>query len=454
MIIIIFLLMIEIVNAVPNQPSIVRTDGYRILVQKRFENGTLSTQTPFIIKGVAWSPAGVGTGGGQFATWYQTDIPLMAQLNANTIRTWGTFPVNSTGLAILDKCYSNNIFVIMTVDEQNYTSAVNYFKNHPAILMWLLGNEWNYNLFYGRYTTIDQCITAINNASAGIKALDPNHPVATCYGDLPTSAVLSQCTGPDVWGLNCYRGLSFGSLFSDWKIRASKPMFFTEHGADAYNNNIPSEDQNSQAYALSSQWNQIINNLSALNPNNVCVGACMMEWNDEWWKAGNYSSHDTGGFANGGVYPDGYANEEWWGIVDIYRNPRAAYNTIKSIYQNLIVNFETGQSGNQNSTNISSSEVLEPDLKIIKRIISLKDDLLEIKISLPDQNDVTLKIYDINGNLLDTIIENKTLSKGDYTYYWEPKDLKNNEIKRGIYYCVLETYFDAITKKEMFVVDK
>ena len=450
---VIFLLIIFLneVYSVPNQPSIVKTDGYRLLVQKRFENGTLSTQTPFIIKGVAWSPAGVGTGGGQFATYYQTDIPLMSQMNANTIRTWGTFPVNSTGLAILDKCYSNNIFVIMTVDVENYTTAVNYFKNHPAILMWLLGNEWNYNLFYGRYSTINQCITAINNASAGIKALDPNHPVATCYGDLPSSTILGQCTGPDVWGLNCYRGLSFGSLFTDWKLRSSKPMFFTEHGADSYNNNIGAEDQNSQAYALSSQWNQIMNNLSAINLNNVCLGACMMEFNDEWWKAGNYSTHDTGGFGNGGVYPDGFANEEWWGIVDIYRNPKAAYNTIKSIYSQLIVNFETGNSGNQNQNTITTNESIQ--LFVSPKVLNLHSDYLNVKIYLPQENEITLKICDINGNIIDNIIENKNLPAGEHSFLWELKDFNNKIIKKGIYYCILEPYLGENLIK-LFSIDE
>ena len=57
------------------------------------------------------------------------------------------------------------------------------------------------------------------------------------------------------------------------------------------------------------------------------------EWSDEWWKApGSPAIHDVGGASNGAFFPDGVANQEWFGIVDIDRKPRPAYGALKESY--------------------------------------------------------------------------------------------------------------------------
>ena len=55
---------------------------------------------------------------------------------------------------------------------------------------------------------------------------------------------------------------------------------------------------------------------------------------DEWWKAGNTDTQDPGGWApnSSGVPYDGTPNEEYWGIVDIDRNKKEAFNIVKSMF--------------------------------------------------------------------------------------------------------------------------
>ncbi len=71
------------------------------------------------------------------------------------------------------------------------------------------------------------------------------------------------------------------------------------------------------------------------------MGGTVFEWNDEWWKVQPAGSQQPDGFActpSGtpcplGAHPDNFANEEYFGIVDINRQPRQVYNTLQSIFR-------------------------------------------------------------------------------------------------------------------------
>jgi exo-beta-1,3-glucanase (GH17 family) len=320
--------------------SVVTVSGYQLIVQQRNPDGTLAAGVPWDMKGIAWSPFGANEpfdgSGAIYATHAAQDIPLMKAAHINTVRTYGPFEASGAGLAVLDALHAQNMMVAMTVfaafDDAKYVDAVTAFKDHPAVLLWVVGNEWNYNKLYSNHT-FDECVQKVNEVAAAIKALDANHPVATVYGELPSAADYAKITSVDVWGLNLYPYLDFGNRFTNWKALSPKPFFVSEYGADAFNDKSQSEDQASQAHALESLTNDLRAHLSAKDTGNPCIGGCPYEWNDEWWKSGAPATHDTGGFANQGVYPDGFANEEWWGIVTAQRATRSAYTTLQMLYQ-------------------------------------------------------------------------------------------------------------------------
>ena len=81
-------------------------------------------------------------------------------------------------------------------------------RDHPAILMWLLGNEWNYNGLYAGMTHAES-LTRLNEVAALIRLADTNHPIATSYGELPSAETIAAMPDIDVWGIQSYRGLSF-----------------------------------------------------------------------------------------------------------------------------------------------------------------------------------------------------------------------------------------------------
>ena len=110
---------------------------------------------------------------------------------------------------------------------------VNTYKDHGAILMWELGNEYNYHpeWFDG---DIKNWYNAMNNAAKLLHETDPNHPVTTAHGELPDSLALSMGKDIDVWGMNVYRWDDPSTIFTQWSEICSKPMYLSEAGGDSY----------------------------------------------------------------------------------------------------------------------------------------------------------------------------------------------------------------------------
>jgi len=354
------------IPSIPLAPSIVTTDDYRLIVQKRNPDGSLEPAAAYIMKGVCWSAASKGIAGpegnetemrNQFGLWSDTDIPLIWKMNANTIRTFMDFGRTSDGYEkewneILDECYLNNIMVVISVDRSiadmtRIAEIVPLYKDHPAVLMWVIGNEWPINNFYGAYPDINDGAAAVENAAQLIKSLDTNHPVVSSIGDIthPSFTVIKDivnnvCPAVDVWSFNIYRGRTFLNLFDQWKDicleGVKKPMFLAEFGCDAYDINAGQEDQTAQRTYEYFQWEDILKNLSADDLSRVCIGGNVFEFNDEWWKVkpvhgGDPWLQDTGGWDTENC-PDGHASEEWWGLVDIDRNPRQNYQLFKEFF--------------------------------------------------------------------------------------------------------------------------
>ena len=297
--------------------------------------------TPLHMKGVNWNPVprgGVHPQNIDFAGYVVQDGDLMAAAGINVVRTYEAI----TDTAVLDALYERGIYVITTVyawggsPVNHVDAAINATKDHPAVLMWAVGNEWNYNgLYYGM--SFDDSRNRVREVIQRVKSLDPSRPVATVYGEMPSPDVIQSLPEVDVWGLNVYRGMTFGDLFTTWSQRAQSPMFLGEFGADAYNahfngQNNGAEDQAAQAEATTALAEELVAN-STLTGGST-LGGCLFEFADEWWKdgAGSPNEHDVGGAApGGGPHPDQVFNEEWWGLVEIDRTPREAYRAYSAV---------------------------------------------------------------------------------------------------------------------------
>jgi hypothetical protein len=326
------------------QPSQVTLAGMQLMVAHRLPSGALAPAASYDLRGISWNPYGIGDSftdsGENFLRWEDRDIPLMKAAGINTVKIYGAPPLDRRGLALLDQLDAAGIMVVMTVfsqfDVNDAEGIVEVYRDHPAILMWLVGNEWNVNLLYTRGKaapkSIDQCAARLAEVVRGIRRLDGQHPVATSYGlgTLPAPE-LTAAVPVDVWGFNVYvLPLSLGDVLDVWPARRL-PFFISEYGTDAMAG--AREDPAAQARALTAMTDQIRTASHLAARGGSCLGGTPFEWSDEWWKApGSPANHDPGGTSNGAFYPDGVANQEWFGIVDIDRKPRPAYGALEESY--------------------------------------------------------------------------------------------------------------------------
>jgi len=308
----------------------VRIDAQKIVVNDR----------PYIIKGICYHPVPKGSNERSFTSIDQ-DLSLMVEAGINTIRVYA--PIDD--VAILDKIHAAGIKLIVgfgfnqggvfDIASGSLLDYVTKYKTHPAILFWELGNEYNYHpeWFDG---DINNWYTALEKTAQMIHALDANHPVSTAHGEIPTQEVLNENPSIDVWGVNVYRWDLPASLIEEWKSRSTKPLYFSEAGADSYmtiekDGYAAGENQKAQADATGTILNQLFEDPE------IVSGVTLFSFTDGWWKAGNPNQQDVGGWApnSSGVPYDGAPNEEYWGIVDIERNKKEAFYVLQKKYKQL-----------------------------------------------------------------------------------------------------------------------
>jgi len=170
-------------------------------------------------------------------------LERLAAAGANSLRTWGTDQTEAVideagrlGLSVTAGLWiehERNGFnyddpVAVAAQIRRHCAAVDRFKDHPALLLWSVGNEVE------THATNPKVWDTIEAVAAYIKRVDPAHPVmvVTAHVSLETVAAIKQrCPSVDLLGCNSYQGLLV--LAAD--VRRSGwtgPYLVTEWGAD------------------------------------------------------------------------------------------------------------------------------------------------------------------------------------------------------------------------------
>lgn len=304
------------------------------------------------------------------------------------------------------------------------------YKDTPGLLLYLLGNENNYGLFWDGAETEDipledrksterakYLYKLFNDASLAMKAIDKSHPVALCNGDLLFLDIIArECKDVDIFGVNVYRGASFTDLFDRAKKEYGKPVLLTEFGADAFNAVTLEEAQQEQAKFVVSNWKEIYDNAAGLGKAGNAIGGFTFQFSDGWWKfeqTKNLDVHDTNAsWSNGGYLFDYVAgennmNEEWFGVCakgptsaeGFYRlYPRTAYYALKEAHR--INPYAGGTSLNTIQQHFSSIQVGDAFLKATGDKAALEGEKLR-KISL-SRLGAHLSTFNTGGSLIST----------------------------------------------------
>lgn len=374
--------------AQPARVSIVSNDsGDKLVV-----NGT-----DFMINGMNWDYFPIGTTV-SYSLWRQpddiiraaldTEMSLLKNMGVNAIRQYtgvpakwiryiyekygiytmlnhafGRYGLTLGGVYVPNTEYADpRVRQLLLAEVQ---ALAEEYRNTPGLLMYLLGNENNYGLFWEGAETEDIPVEdrkstvraramykLFNEAAAAMKAIDNAHPIAMCNGDVQFIDIIArECPDVDIFGTNMYRGISFRDAFQVVKEKLDKPILFTEFGADAFNALDYEEDQLSQAHYLVGNWQEIYANAAGMSQVGNSIGGFTFQFSDGWWKYGQTSNLDVhdpnASWSNGGYerdFEDGEnnMNEEWFGICakgptnarGLYQlYPRAAYYSLKEVHQ-------------------------------------------------------------------------------------------------------------------------
>ena len=152
------------------------------------------------------------------------------------------------------------------------------FKDHPALLMWALGNETELDASAEDRVRVWQ---AINEMARMVKATDPNHPVITVVAGIGANKLReldTYCPALDAVGINTYGGmpsLPQAVARQEWK----RPWLVTEFGPRGHWEvpktawGLPIEDSSTEKADLYLKAYQ-----AAIEHQPACLGSYVFLW--------------------------------------------------------------------------------------------------------------------------------------------------------------------------------
>ena len=148
------------------------------------------------------------------------NMESLARHGGNAFRTWRVDNGRQTGKEVLDEAQKHGLLVCMGIEVARERHGFDYndeeavreqfeqikkdvvaLKDHPALMMWGIGNELN--LHY----TNEKVWDAVNDIAVMIHEVDPNHPTTTMLagaGEREINLIKAKCPDIDLVSFQLY----------------------------------------------------------------------------------------------------------------------------------------------------------------------------------------------------------------------------------------------------------
>lgn len=223
------------------------------------------------------------------------DIPALAKHGGNSFRTWRTNNGQRSGREVLDEAYEHGLYVTMGLDVERERHGFDYdnkaevavqfeklkaevmeLKDHPALIIWAIGNELNLR------ATNPKVWDAVNDLSKMIHEIDPNHLTTTTLAGISKELVddiKQRATDLDLLSIQMYAdivnlpkyiqetGWDGPYIVTEWGATGHWEVGNTEWGAPIENNSTVKAEYYLERYK------------TAIEPyKNQCLGSYVFLW--------------------------------------------------------------------------------------------------------------------------------------------------------------------------------
>jgi len=182
-------------------------------------------------------------------------LPLAKEIGANSVRTWGIEQLeakDASGESYLDRIQRNGLTVCAGIwvehprhgfryddgaflqkQRERVRASVRRYRDHPALLLWGLGNEMEIKL--GGLDSA-QLWKEVEELARIVKEEDPRHPVLTTIAgsdERKIRDIQAHYPSIDILGINAYSGAG-GTGATLQSLGWKKPFVLTEFGTSGH----------------------------------------------------------------------------------------------------------------------------------------------------------------------------------------------------------------------------